>query len=188
MINQLNYPIKYAILEVKEKGGWAENYKDITEGFIASKCYIIESDIVYDSLGNAKLIHKVVFPFDNITTFKSSLSSGIHDIGIANVPSYDMHNNPYPVTIVDELYDTYESAKNAANEKNEEYKANLITKTPSTELDWEFQYELLKQNYDKTSAMCNLFEEIITSKTNEMPISSDKKDEYVKALRPLRSK
>ncbi len=29
-----NFPIKYAILKLKEKGGYITNYKDITRGYI----------------------------------------------------------------------------------------------------------------------------------------------------------
>ena len=33
MSEEINYPIKYAVLELKERGGWAVNYENITQGF-----------------------------------------------------------------------------------------------------------------------------------------------------------
>ncbi len=186
MNNKFNYPIKYAVLELKEKGGWLEKYEEITQGFIASKCYVVESDVLYDNEGQSKLVHKVVFPFNDFGKFKQSLSGGIHDIGIANIPAYDFYNNPYPVTVVDQLFEKFEEAKERANEKNEEYKLNLINKVSVNTPGWEIQFELLKQNYDKTVALCNLFEQLAIEKSKDMIITSEKKDEYVKVLKPLR--
>ena len=76
MNDNINYPVKYAVLEIKEIGGWAVWFENVTLGFIASKCYVIESNILYDVNGNSQVIHKVVFPFNNIEKFKSSLKNG----------------------------------------------------------------------------------------------------------------
>ena len=63
MKEKVNFPIKYAVLELTQSGGWMVDYKDITKGFIVSKCYVIEDNIIYDSDGNSKIVHKVFFPF-----------------------------------------------------------------------------------------------------------------------------
>ena len=186
MNNQYNYPVKYALLEIKEKGGWNDGYEESTQGFIASKCYVLESDIVYNSDGSSNLIHKVVFPYDNYSIFKESLSGGIHDLGVANTPSYDVHNNPFPVTIVDEIYDTYETAQEASKEKNEELKASILSKISTDDAGWIFKYEVLKNNYDKKIAINALFEELITEKTKDMVTTLEQKDLFVKTLRPIK--
>ena len=86
MNKEINYPIKYAVLELKERGGWSVGYKDITQGFIVSKCYVIESSIIYNADGSYKTIHRVVFPFSDIAAFKDSLAYGKQYIGKPEIP------------------------------------------------------------------------------------------------------
>ena len=183
MKEQINYPVKYAVLELKEKGGWTEGYQDITQGFIVSKCFVVESNVIYNKDGSEKLIHKVVFPFDNLYSFEQSLKSGIHDVGLKTTPSYDVYYNPYPVTIVDDLYDLYEDAKEVAKEKNEDFKVNLINKISISNPNWEYQYELLKQDFDKKVLICELYEQIVTEKTNDMRITNENENSYVRVLK-----
>ena len=188
MSGQVYYPIKFAVLELKEKGGWTEGYKDINKGFIASKCYVMESDIIYDADGSCRLVHKVVFPFDNYSLFKQSLSGQIRDIGVGTIPSYDMYNNPYPITIVEDLYDTYEDAKAAAISKNEEFKENLGTQVSTNDIGWEFKLQLLQNNFDSEIRINDLFEEQIAERTRSMSVTSEPKDVQIKALRPLKNR
>ena len=42
MSRENNFPIKYAVLELKEEGGYITNYKDIVRGYIVSKCWVAE--------------------------------------------------------------------------------------------------------------------------------------------------
>ena len=53
----INYPIKYAVLELKSRGGWLVGFRDITQGFIASKCYVVETNIVYHQDGGNSITH-----------------------------------------------------------------------------------------------------------------------------------
>ena len=196
MNKEINYPIKYAVLELKEKGGYLVGYEDITQGFIASKCYVIESDIVYNSDGSNKIIHKVVFPFNNIEKFKNSLRNGRQNIGEAEVPKYDSCDRIYPISIVTDLFDSYESAKVAAEEKNEEYIRNLLSKIPAPSpailsiVNWQKYYEESKQKFENGLEICNLFEQLILTATEDMDISeeviTDKQKTFVKTLRPIK--
>lgn len=201
MEKQLNYPIKYAVLELKEKGGYLVGYKDITNGFIASKCYVVGTNIKYYSEGFSKITHRVVFPYDNLAIFKASLHKGKTNIGEENFPHYDASNNPNPVWIVEQLFDTYEEAKSAAEEKNEEYKENLIMEVPmqrDTQLregitsvsNWKKQYEVLTREFEKKLEICNLFEEEMLSLTQDMEVSISKETEekHVKVLMPVSKK
>ena len=70
----INYPIKYAVLELKKRGGWAVDFEDVTQGFIVSKCYVVESNIVYNADGTNSVKHKVVFPYDDISLFEIAKS------------------------------------------------------------------------------------------------------------------
>ena len=115
MKKENNYPIAYAVLELKEKGGYIDSYADITQGFIASKCYVLESSVVYNSDGSCKFVHKVVFPYNDIKGFKAAIKNGSHNIGDKEEVKYDAYGNAFPVSIVTELYDSFEVAKLADN-------------------------------------------------------------------------
>ena len=196
MNKEINYPIKYAVLELKEDGGYTFGYKEITQGFIVSKCYVIESSIIYDSDGNNKIIHKVVFPYKDIESFKTSLEKGKQNIGNEEIPRHDACGRVYPISIVTDLYDTYEIAKEAAKEKNEEHKCNLMLKTPapiytkSSNVDWIEQYEYLKQEFEKNLELCNLFEKLVLTATKDMNVSEELSDNeqksFVKRLKPIK--
>ena len=54
MYKDNNFPIKYAILELKEKGGYITNYEYIVRGYIVSKCWVVESSIKYFSDGDSE--------------------------------------------------------------------------------------------------------------------------------------
>ena len=170
MSNKLNYPIKYAVLELKEKGGYSVGYNDITQGFIASKCYVVESSIIYQPDGSNKISHKVVFPYQNIEKFKMSLRNGGYYIGEEEIPRYDANGMVYPVNVVSKLFDTYELAKIEADEKNEKYKINLSFKVPLkiTDPKWKDQYYSLREEYEKRLVIANLFEELVLEKTKNM--------------------
>lgn len=196
MNKAINYPIKYAVLELKEKGGWSVKYEDITQGFIVSKCYVIESNIVYNPDGSNNIIHKVVFPFQDIETFKNSLINGKQNIGKAEIPRYDACNRISPINVVTDLFDSYETAKEAAQEKNEEYECSIILQVPNpidtrlSNSNWKEQYEILKQEFRARLEKCNLFEQLVLKATEDMTISKeasmDKQKSFVKVLKPVK--
>ena len=195
MNKEINYPIKYAVLELKEKGGYLVGYEDITLGFIVSKCYVTESSIIYISDGSNKGIHKVVFPFQDIESFKMSLRNGRQNIGNAEIPQYDACGRIYPINIVTDLFDSYELAKESAEEKNEEHRCNLISKVPTpipaklSNTNWQKQHEELKQEFENGLEICYLFEQLVLAATRDMDISeevttNDQKS-FVKTLKPI---
>ena len=196
MNKEINYPIKYAVLELKEKGGYLYGYEDITQGFIVSKCYVIESSIIYNPDGSNIIIHKVVFPFKDIENFKISLRNGNQNIGNVETPQYDACGRIYPTNVVTDLFDSYELAKETAKEKNEEHRCNLISKVPvpiSARLsnsNWQKQYEELKQKFDNGLEICNLFEQLVLAATEDMNISEEvttnEQKSFVKTLKPTK--
>ena len=176
MNKEINYPIKYAVLELKEKGGWLVGYEDITQGFIVSKCYVVGSNIVYHPDGTNTINHQVVFPFEDISLFKASIGNGGQNIGDGKIPHYDACNKPYSVHVVSDLFDTYEQAKEAAFEKNEEYKQNIIFKMPVPKGDtsnsvWDERFKSLIREYEENLELCNKFEQLVLEATENMSIS-----------------
>ena len=190
MSKEINYPIKYAVLELKKSGGWAVGYKDITQGFIVSKCYVVESNIIYHSDGKNKVTHKVVFPFEDISCLEVSLMNGSQNIGEENMPSYDACNRPYPINIVTDLFDSYEKAKIIADGKNEECRHSLILKVAMGNSNWKEKFEVLKQEFEQRLELCNLFERLVLEATEDMNISEQlsigEQESSVKILKPVR--
>lgn len=190
MSKEINYPIKYAVLELKKRGGWSVGYEDITQGFIVSKCYVVESNIKYHSDGKNKATHKVVFPFEDISCLEVSLMNGSQNIGEENIPSYDACNRPYPINIVTDLFDSYEKAKIIAERKNEECRHSLILKVSMGNSNWKEKLEVLKQEFEQRLELCNLFERLVLEATEDMNISEqlsiDEQESSVKILKPMR--
>lgn len=190
MIKEINYPIKYAILEVKKEGGWAVGYKDISLGFVVSKCFVVESNIVYHSNGSSKITHKVVFPFENISCMSVSAMNHGQNIVQGNIPSYDADNRPYPVNIVSNLFDSYGDAKNHCKRKNEECRNNLILRVDMGTQNWQEEFKRLKQEFDQKIELCNVFEILILEATEDMKISpllpNSDQEPFVKILKPVK--
>ena len=194
MNKEINYPIKYAVLELKERGGWSVGYKDITQGFIVSKCYVIESSIIYNADGSYKTIHRVVFPFSDIAAFKDSLAYGKQYIGKPEIPRYDACGNIYPIDIVTSLFDSYEQARVMATYKNKEYKDNLVFEIPDflsnnfLNSNWKEQINALEQKFLQNLAVCNLFEQLVLRETKDMTTSEEEFDDknVVKILKPVK--
>ena len=176
-----NFPIKYAILELKEKGGYLTNYEDIVRGYIVSKCWIVESSIKYFSNGNSIFFHKVIFPYKDLDTFKISLSNNIEDIGKRVIINYDFNYNPYPIDIVSEIFDSYEDAKKRAEEKNKELKNSNLYFNIS---DPTFKQALSNYEYqfEEQLSICQLFEQLSLLASEDMKISQDKELQLVKKI------
>lgn len=192
MTKEINYPIKYAVLELKERGGWSVDYEDITQGFIVSKCYVVGSNVAYHSDGTNTINHKVVFPYKDISTFKISVRNGRQNIGDENIPNYDACNRPYPVNIASDLFDSYEQAKEVAIEKNEEHKHNIIYRLAIevSNSNWNERFESLTKEFDESLKLCNLFEQLVLEATENMSISEklyiDSQKTIVKILKPIK--
>lgn len=192
MSEEINYPIKYAVLELKERGGWAVNYENITQGFIVSKCYVIESNLEYHSNGSNKITHKVVFPFEDISCLRISLLHGQQNIGKENIPNYDARNKPYPIRIVSELFEFFEAAKTVAEEKNAELNQKLILQVSMTNTNWKKQYATLNQEFNRKLELCYLFEQLVLKATENMKISESystgEKEPFIRVLSPSKKK
>ncbi len=162
MSRELNYPIKYAVLELKEKGGYLVGYKGITQGFIVSKCYVIRSNRAYNSDGSKDLTHIVVFPFKDISFFKKSFRNGAQNIGDNSIHSYDGHNDSYLTDVVTVLFNSYEPAKVVAEQKNEKHRQNL---------DWNERSKTLTSEFEQSLELCYLFEQLVLDATKDMKIT-----------------
>ena len=173
MKEDFKYPIKYAVQELKQRGGWSVGYKNITQGFIVSKCYVVGSNIKYFADGSYKINHKVVFPFDDIEGLKISLRHGRNYIGDENFPAYDACDRPRTTTVVNSLFDSYADAKVVAELKNEEYKRDLILEISILDSDWKEKYNKLLDDFDERLRIANIFEKLTLCQTEDLIVTED---------------
>ena len=168
MNKDINYPVKYAALKLKVLGGYDSNYTYITFGYIASKCYVVESFIKYYPNGDSSLSHKVVFPYSNLTSFISNKS-----IGNIVTPRYNSNNEIYPVEIISDLFDSYEDAKKYALEKNKEMENSLAMEVdlPLNSPYFNDEYEKVKEKFYDRLLICESYEKLVTQKTEDMKVS-----------------
>lgn len=178
MSKDSKFPIKYAVLELKQKGGYTNNYEDIIRGYIVSKCWVVESSIKYFSSGESEVSHKVVFPYSSLDDFKASLRNNGKYIGKRIIPSYDANDEPYPVDIVTDLFDTYEDAKAKAKEKNDALQKDLVLTVPYKAYYPQFRISFaeVEEKFKSELAICQLFEDEVEENTKDMIITPSMKD------------
>ena len=177
MNQEQKYPIKYAVLELKERGGWSVGYEDVIKGYIASKCYVVESIIKYLPNGSSKVYHKVVFPLNDFETFKLKLSRKNLNHFSKDTVKYDACDNPYPSSIVEEIFDNYDEAKTHAELKNKNLEENIIlNKTIHMSFNsQEFieKCKKLKAEFATQLSTCKLYEQVIAKNTKDMEITKE---------------
>jgi len=169
MEQYLNYPIKYAVMELKERKGWIDNYEEITCGFIVSKCYVVDSNIKYYSNGELKISHKVVFPF----CIKPSYELSLKDICENPNPTYDLLGNCYLEQTVENIFNTYEEAKIKASQKNESLKEKLCLQVYVFDPNLKENYNELKKEFDKKIEVCQDIEKWIAYHTSLMRVTKN---------------
>ena len=164
-----NYPIKYAVLELIDEN-------NMTFGFVASKCYIIEDSTRYLADGSSIKYHQVVFPYTNIVDFRQKVYYDYHtqDIGCRNVPGYDLEGNLYNASIAMKLFDNYNDAKAEANLHNQILLKKSISELPWSHPNYEKEKEKINFIFSLNMTTCRKFEELIQKQTSDMNISNEK--------------
>ena len=109
MKNELNYPIKYAVLGIKEQ-------EDEIVAYIAEKVYVISEKVEYFKDGTSKKKYQVVFPFKNRKDYKTG--------GVT--PEFTHYNQCYNSDIIDDLYDSYEEAKSISSTLNKKLREDSL--------------------------------------------------------------
>lgn len=179
-----NYPVKYAVLELTINGGWSNGYRDITKGFIVSKCYVVESRIRYLGNGEDVVEHDVVFPYSEFYYFYFPCENQEYRLPEPTIPKYDASDKPYPVRCVSKLFDTYRMAKCEAEISNIKLKRKLIEKLcPKDGETWSGVISKFEDSFEEDMRKCNDFEDLITEDLDDMQVSNDGR---VKKLEPVK--
>ena len=154
----MGYPVKYAVQRVmKEIYG-----RPMTMGYIASKCYVVDNSLDTEYI----VPHYVAFPYHNIFRYP------LEEYSDENLLNMRHRNKPFRCNArVSKLFDTFEEAKESANEMNDELKKERIFRSthPIHPLDRRMFKEV-----DINLEFCKRYEGIIEANTEDMTITKDK--------------
>ena len=184
----MDYPIKYAVEELKVDGGINYEYEDITKGFIVSKCYVLEDRLIY--LPNGETCQKFVvsFPYDQFEYFTRwfrqnsyKYMSYIYDlyknyIENKHDPSREHLRDGHPLHFVCELFDDFLEAKEMVDHKNNQLKGEILANTGRK------AYEKLLKEFDDTMTMCGEYEKFIFANTSDMLVDKGQNAGLIRKL------
>lgn len=168
-MNDLNYPIKYAILGIEEQVGWLPGLHEMEReydicGYIVSKVYVVGEFIKYNGDGSYKKFYQVVFPFTSIYERK------------IQVPSYNLNWDCHNYVNVSEIFDNFDDAKIVSNKKNKELRSRTyLPVSHGNKLSWKDRILKGQELFDKRMVSYLEFEDFISKETRDMEITSDEK-------------
>ena len=156
MKNELNYPIKYAVLGIKEQ-------EDEIVAYIAEKVYVISEKVEYFKDGTSKKKYQVVFPFKNRKDYKTG--------GVT--PEFTHYNQCYNSDIIDDLYDSYEEAKSISSTLNKKLREDSLVGIDRTIMGWPEKIMSKQRIFDQKLAIYEDLELAIASLEIGMLISEE---------------
>lgn len=160
---ELKYPIKYAVMPIKEQIGWYPGLHELERecdvvANIVSKCYVIREDKEYLQDGTLKIKYEVVFP---------SLKFGGFELA---VPEYNFYSQCTNSIFVNQLFNSFEEAQAVADQANEEILYHTIGILPYNE-DFQKNLKAVKEKHQETLDRYKKIEEIIEQGTCDMKIT-----------------
>lgn len=161
MQTYLNYPIKYAVQELKINKGYDSNYEDVTFGFIVSKCYIINQNITYHKDGTNTQTYNVIFPYKDIHNFiYSTLLRGyeFNEKPITTIYQYNCNTVPM-------IFDTYEEASIFKEQTYINFKKIILSHYGT-----KYAKSILEE-FETNKEISEKYEVIILAKTKELDIT-----------------
>lgn len=167
---ELKYPVKYAVEELTEYGGWANSFVDITCGYITSKCYVVESTTKYYADGRQEEVYSVVFPYQDIETFKKSIEKGDNEknIGQRRYPQFSADGSYYPIKKVTNLYNTYDEAALETNQKNERFRNDMTNPQMAS-----YNENQIINEIGRNLAIATLYEQEVLNRTQDMIVNDE---------------
>lgn len=163
MQTNLNYPIKYAVQELKINKGYDSNYEDVTFGFIVSKCYIISQNIKYHNDGTNTQTYDVIFPYKDIHNFiYSTLLRGYEFDEKPTTTMYQYNCNTVPT-----IFDTYEEASIFKEQTYINFRRTILSHYGT-----KYANNLLEE-FQKNKEISEKYESIILERTKELTITNE---------------
>ncbi len=174
MEKQQTYPIKYAIMPVKEPIGWDSGVENTTKGYevathMVVKCYVIREREIFLEDGSSKIQSEVVFLY-NRTTPKGDFKP--------TVPHFSQDNRCTNSIVVDTLFDSRKEALEDAQKRNARiYDATLMkilriqVDDASKRSDVKERLARLKSNFCRIRNKYDEIEKAIDLATSQIPIT-----------------
>lgn len=161
-----NYPIKYALIPMIEQVGWAPGLNELEREYgivcyIASKCYVVKETKEYCEDGNSKVEYQIVCPYqyDDLDIWKRC------------EPSFHLiQGHCINGITTNQLFDSYEEALSAKNEKNDEI---ILKKCIHLRYDENFRKrrENLINEFSEKLDYYNQLEKAIEDRTSELKVN-----------------
>ncbi len=166
MNNELKFPKKFAVLEVRERCGWEAGYEEKTRGYVPSICYLLQTSTKYLPNGDQKQSHQVVFPFNDYRGFKLGLLDGDTELDLPSEPEYDSYGTLLNGETVEHVFESYEEAEYYSQIKNEQLLTDLRNSIAFLLPDWQMKYHMKVQEFDREMFTCKQFAKAIKKRTD----------------------
>lgn len=166
-MEELNYPIKYAILGIEEQVGWAPGLHEMERdydicGYIVSKVYVVSETINYNINGTGKKSYQVVFPFISIADREKQ------------IPKYNIYYECYNSIYVPNIFDSFDDAKSLATQKNRELRSrSYLPVSFGEKMTWSERILKGQEQFDEKIKKYLEFEQYIYNETADMKITLD---------------
>lgn len=166
-MEELNYPIKYAILGIEEQVGWTPGLHEMEReydicGYIVSKVYVVGETINYNRDGTGKKSYQVVFPFASMADREEQ------------IPKYNIYYECYNSINVSNIFDSFDDAKDLATQKNKELRSRSYLPVSFGErMTWSERILKGQKQFDERMKKYLEFEEYIYNETADMKITLD---------------
>ena len=153
-MENLKYPIKYALIPVIEQVGWTSGLHDIEReydvvAYIVSKAYITSKTVKYRSDGTEEYLFNVVFPHTDFS-----------NLDIKTVPKHNINGECINSLEVSEVFEAYEEAVKARILENRK----LISRYCFVSKAKQFVEELEKYTQLEEFILWNTKDMIVTEK------------------------
>lgn len=156
MIEVLNYPIKYAVLEIKDQDGKIS-------GYIVEKVYVIGENTKYFKDGTSKKIYQIVYPFKNKADYElGGITPKFTEISECNNCDY-----------TEQLFNSYEEAKDISRHLNKKLRENYLTSIDTKLSNWPEKVIARQRRFDEKLAIYEDFELAVAFLELKMMVSEE---------------
>lgn len=148
---ELNYPVKYALMPVREQIEFKSDREYEIVMYIVSKCYLISEKKIYSGDGKRRYSYEVVFPIviDDVRNVSVSL------------PQYSNDGHCVNSLLVERLFDDFDEASKLATKKNQKILDRKLDEIPyKTRYLFQEQIALVRSKYQQLQQKYRRIEEI----------------------------
>ena len=171
-----NYPIKYAVMAIKEENNWAKISGNLGNGYgdvayIVSKVYLLGSNTLYFNDGTSKNEYNVVFPYKSPA-----------DLEDRRGPKYGINSFYVDYDTVDFVFDNYNDANEYAGKLNDRLRKIICKSMIATGIDLNIQQEQSNILFSDRLEEYQKFEDLILTLSDDMVITPSLSSNNIEGL------